>query len=148
MPVIKDSITNDGPLVKVAIGWSFARARQLRLALSPVPSPLEVLALLDTGAEVTCVDTSLVQQLSLPVGSPGFSNAPALQGLGISLFYHVSLTILHPSGQRQNHLLVRDLSALELQLGLLGYQVVIGRDVLSRGLFLYNGKNQRFSLKY
>jgi len=47
-------------------GWSAGQARHLRQAQRPVPPALEARALLDTGAEITCLDTVLVQQLGLP----------------------------------------------------------------------------------
>ena len=66
MPVLRDILGPDGALIDVLLGWSERRARQLRLALRPVPPPGSARALLDTGAEMTCVDAGLIRTLSLP----------------------------------------------------------------------------------
>jgi hypothetical protein len=47
MPVLKGRLQNLGALVDVLLGWSDARARQLRASLRPVPpapSALDLLA--------------------------------------------------------------------------------------------------------
>lgn len=148
MPTIKGRVRAEGGLVKVAIGWSRARAARLRLALRPVPSPIEVMALLDTGAEVSCLDSKLIEELELPFGGAVLANVPAFPDVTLGSVYNGSLTILHPSGRRKENLTIPNLSLLELPLGLLGYQAIIGRDVLARCLFQYNGVRHRFTLKY
>ena len=45
-------------------------------------------------------------------------------------------------------LIVHDLLVVELSLGLLPYQVLIGRDVLDACRFLYDGPHKRFRLGY
>ena len=41
-----------------------------------------------------------------------------------------------------------DLPVMELPLNVLGYQILVGRDVLSKCRFLYDGIEKRFMLKY
>jgi hypothetical protein len=55
---------------------------------------------------------------------------------------------LHPSGVPRQNLVFPDLNVLELPLNTIGYQAIIGRDVLARCLLLYNGPGQRFVMKY
>jgi hypothetical protein len=43
---------------------------------------------------------------------------------------------------------VTDLPVMELPLSYLGYQVIIGRDVLAKCVLLYNGPRQRFAMRY
>jgi hypothetical protein len=45
-------------------------------------------------------------------------------------------------------LIVQNLLILEMPLGGLGYQALIGRDLLDRCDFFYGGRSQRFSLTY
>ena len=148
MPVLRGQLQNEGALVEVLLGWSAARAQQLRAALRPVPPPLQTRALLDTGAEVTCVDTSLIQQLGLPFGGTVPANLPAHGGLTFTALHNASLIILHPSGQTRDHLAVVNLSVLELSLAPLGYRALIGRDVMTRCRFLYDGPRNSFRLTY
>ena len=56
MPVINGALDAQGALVDVLVGWGEARARQLRLALRPVPPPVSARAVIDTGAEISCID--------------------------------------------------------------------------------------------
>lgn len=148
MPVLTAPLQHEGPMVDVALGWSDARARQLRLALRPVPQPVTTRALIDTGAEMTCVDTGLVRALGLPAGMTVPVTLPAHGGWMLSSVYPASLTVVHPSGNTRDNLLLRDLSVLDAPLAALGYQALIGRDVLARCRFLYNGRDDRFRLSY
>jgi len=65
--------------------------------------------LLDTGAEVTCVDPKLVEDLELPYDGPVLANVPSLNHATFASQYDASLTILHPSGDQQAHLAISDL---------------------------------------
>ena len=148
MPVLRGLLQDDGALVEVMLGWSISRARQLRAALRPVPPPVQMRALIDTGADTTCVDASLVEQLGLPFGGTTPVNLPAHGGLTFSSLFNASVTILHPSGRPRDNLAVLDLSIVELDLAALGYQALVGRDVLARCRFLYDGPKNTFQLRY
>ena len=65
MPSLILPIEPEGALVEVEIGWAVARARALRSAGQPVPPPVQVRALIDTGAEISCLDSAYVRQLAL-----------------------------------------------------------------------------------
>lgn len=148
MPVLRGVLQPAGALVDMQVAWSTSQARQLRQAHRPVAPPLDATALLDTGAEVTCFDTALIQQLGLPLAQLALANVPALGGLRAGAHYHASLTIIHSSGNAGLGLVVPDLLVLEVPLGGLGYQALLGRDVLDRCDFLYAGRRQRFTLVY
>jgi hypothetical protein len=120
----------------------------LRAALQPVPPPAEVRAILDSGAEVTCIDGSVVQTLGFPVGGITLANVPAAGGLTIGLHHDVNVTLVHPSGDPRQDLVVEDWPVIELRLRPLGYQVLVGRDVLNRCRFVYHGPRGRFRLAY
>jgi hypothetical protein len=117
----------------------------LRQSYRPVPPALGARALVDTGAEITCVDELLVQQLGLPLAQLALANIPALGGLRVGTHYHAGMVVEHPSG---NSLMVPDILILEVSLAGLGYQVLIGRDVLARCDFIYSGRRQRFGMRY
>ena len=98
MPILRGIVEADGGLVDVLFGWSATAVRQLRVSLRPIPQPVTARALLDTGAEVSCFDPSLVQALGLPWRGPTPANVPATGGLTFSAQHDTALTILHPSG--------------------------------------------------
>lgn len=149
MPVLSRRIRAEGALVRVEVGWSAAAGRRLRLALQPVPPPVQVLALVDTGAEGSCVATAVVTNLGLPTGGFTVTGLPAVSGLTFGMMHDVSLTVLHLSGDPSRNLVVPDLLVTELpHLTGLGYDAVVGRDVLARCRLLYDGPAGRFRVAY
>jgi hypothetical protein len=148
VPVLRGLLQAEGALIDLRVSWSANQARSLRLARQPVPPPVDTRALVDTGAEVTCVDSSLVQQLGLPLAQVALANVPAVGGLMAGAHYHAGLTVIHPSGDPHQDLVFQTLLILELSLAGLGYQALLGRDVLDRCDFLYAGRRQRFTLAY
>src|SRR5262245_51923788 len=118
------------------------------MAHQPVPPSRNAWALLDTGAETTCVDTILVQHLGLPLAHVTLANVPALGGLQAGAHFHAGVALVHPSGNPRLNLEVANLLILEMQLGAIGYQILVGRDILDRCDFLYSGRRKRFRLTY
>jgi len=148
MPILNGTLQAEGALVDVLLGWSDAAAHAQRSALRPVPPPLQVQALVDTGAEVSCVDPSLIQTLGLPLHSITLANLPAAGGFTPGMQYEANLTIVHPTGQSGWNLVMRNMLVVELPLRALGYQALVGRDVLAVCDFLYSGKTGTFTLTY
>lgn len=148
MPVVNGTIQFDGALVDVEIGWGASAIRSARQKKKPIPPACQVQAIIDTGAEITCVNSSVIQQLSIPAGAAIPVNVPATSGYSATIQYEASLWIIHPSGDHSQDLFLPDLIILELNLGPLGYQALIGRDVLSLCDFLYQGPAGQFQLTY
>jgi len=148
MTILNGDIEPEGALVDVLIGLSGTELHRLRLASSPIPAAVQLRGVLDTGAECTCIDLQAAGPLTLPVEGITLVNAPALGGLTASTQYDAGLTSLHPSGNPSDHLVSVDLVVADQPLGVLAYQVLIGRDVLARCAFLYNGMTGKFSLDY
>jgi hypothetical protein len=148
MPILKGTLQIEGALVVIVLGWSVARARRLRAALRPVPPPVNAQAIIDSGAEVTCVDSSLIQVLGLPLVGTVLANLPAHGGVTASALHDASLTVVHPSGNARSNLVVGNLEVLELSLAPVGYHILLGRDVLAACRFLYNGPGNSFQLAY
>lgn len=148
MPILTGNLIPEGALVDVLVGLSQSTVHGLRTALQPVPPPINTHALLDTGAEITCFDSALIQSLGLPSSGMVPAFVPALGGLGFAQLHDASLTIVHPSGNPWINLVIRDLTIMDVSLASLGYQVLIGRDVLAKCAFLYHGLKNRFRLSY
>ena len=148
MPVVRGMVQPEGALVEIDVGWSAVQARRRRLAQQAVAPSLCAAALLDTGAEITCFDALLVQRLGLPLAQVSLANIPALGGLRAGAHYHASLTIVHPTRDPRVNLVVANLLVLEVSLTALGYDALIGRDILDRCSFHYSGRRGRFALVY
>src|SRR5262249_19421286 len=103
MPSLTAPLVAEGALVPVLIGVSAASVQALRAGLHPIPQPVAVNALLDTGAEITGIDTSIVQQLGLPSSGPILANLPAHGGLTIGHLHRAGLTVVHPSGSPRDN---------------------------------------------
>jgi hypothetical protein len=148
MPTLAQDLTFYGALVEISVGWSVKDAtKQQPLGLS-VPLPRQATALLDTGAEVTCIDKELSNALALPLEGFTAANLPAMGGLSISTMLSASMTLIHPTGQRRNNLAIRSIGVLELSLGNLPFQALIGRDILARCRFTFDGPGYKFRLVY
>ena len=146
MPHVTLPISASGPVVDLVIGVSLPRARALRAAKQPIPSPVKIQGLIDTGASGTCVDPACIARLGLvPTGqaiihtpSTGDRPHPCAQ-------YDVSIVLLHPGVT----LTIPVVPVIEAALSRTqGFQALIGRDVLARCLFVYDGASETFSLAF
>jgi hypothetical protein len=125
-----------------------------RQAHQPIPQPIVVTALLDSGAESTCIDPGIVTRLSLPTSGTGFILAPgiasgpaAFGGALPHISYDAGLVILFPNQPRLN-LIIPELPVDSLPLLAFGIEAVIGRDVLSTCLLVINGPSGTATLAY
>jgi|GEM_PF-4087803 len=75
-------------------------------------------------------------------------NALGLAGLNLRPQYLAGLRIEHPSGNPKLDYVIPALDLVEHDFGALSYQVLIGRDILARCKFLYDGPANTFSLTY
>jgi hypothetical protein len=148
MPQIAGPLVPEGAIIGILVGLSRSDVLNLRLALGPVPQPMQLRALVDSGADVTCLDPSVIQALALPWDRPALANMPATVGLMPSSLYRAGVNLVHSSGNTKLDFVAADLLICELPLGLLGYDAVIGRDILDRLRFLYDGPGRSFSLDY
>jgi hypothetical protein len=113
-----------------------------------IPPPLLLSALIDTGAQVSCVEPAAVTSLNLPTLASASVNAPGMGGHLTGKFLDAGLTIIHPSGNSTLDLRIPDITLLELPIGSRGYEVLIGRDVLASCDLLYRGRSGNFTLTY
>jgi hypothetical protein len=131
------------------IGVSQARRAALTSAGLPIPSLVQIQALIDTGASCSCIDPSVLNALGLtPTGavtvntpSTGTQPHPALQ-------YDVSIVI---PGSLPGHvpLVVENIPVVAAQLlAAQGFQALIGRDILAQCLLTYNGELDQFTLAF
>jgi hypothetical protein len=148
MPYLTGQILLNGAILDLVLAVSSPRAQALRVAGQPVPQSVSLRGLIDLGADSTFVDTQHLPFLNLEVpqtvlvgdGRGGFTYAPQ---------YPVCLTIVNPSGIRRDNQVLGAHPVVDRMLDpALGYEVLIGRDVLDGCLFVYNGRAGTFVLAY
>ena len=137
-----------GPRVQIRVGITAAEIADCRRRMMPVPRAVELTAILDTGAECSCIDRALARQLGLPLAVLTLANAPGIGQSGASAQREAELAILHPSADTADELRFEGIELLELDLRSFGYQALIGRDILAKCEFHYNGPAGTFTLSY
>lgn len=136
-----------GPIVTAVVAVSEARVKALAAANQTIPPPQTVQALLDTGASGTCIDPTVLQALSLqPTGSTQVLTPSSGPSGATKNQYDVGLLI--PGGTNQPPLIKTTIPVIESDLKVQGIQALIGRDVLSECVLIYNGRAGFFTLAF
>jgi hypothetical protein len=137
-----------GPVISVYVGVSEPRRLALLSERHEVPREMFVRALIDTGASCTCVDPEPLRKLevpatgNVPVHTPSSgSELHNADEFDVSLWVPAA-TAEHPA------LLIPALPVLSSDLSIQGIQAIIGRDVLSHCLLVYNGSDETFTLAF
>jgi hypothetical protein len=145
------AIEAEGALIDVLVGLAAKDLLAFRNAGRPIPAPVAVRALIDTGAEASCAEPQVLLPLvaaGIPPSRFVIANVPALGGVLPAGEYRITLTVMHPSNNPGANWVLRNQAVVEQPLGQLGYQVLIGRDILDRCLHVYNGPARQFTLVY
>ena len=146
MPHFIQQINNPGgALITVLIGVSKPRATALQNSGQSIPSVITAQGLIDTGASGLCIDSTIAQQLLLqptgtaPMLTPSTGNIPQIVPV-----YDISLRIPHDGSSLD----FGSVPAVESILLNQGFGVLIGREVLSRCLLIYDGVIGYFTLSF
>lgn len=108
----------------------------------PLPRPEAGMALIDTGASITVVDESALQRMGVqPVG---VTNVLTPSGQAQQLLYPAELVFSGTSLPRNVFASVIGSPHLAQQ----GLLALVGRDVLTTGILIYNGAAGMFSLAF
>lgn len=140
-------VDNKGPLLNASLDISHPRRAALDRAQLPHPQFFGAKGLVDTGASCTSIDPAVVQQLGLsPTGdarlvTPSTGNEP----LDVVQF-DISVAIY--SKLDEPPLSIPILPAIETPLANQGFHMLIGRDILSRCLLVYNGVLGHYTLAF
>ena len=101
-------------------------------------------ALFDTGATCTCVNEEILTSLGLkPIRSSKLVTPSTGAEGGICRLYRVSLSLRL---EKKMVVFINDLEVAGMRVDFSGYKVLIGRDILGRGHFAYDGLKREFSL--
>lgn len=129
-------LTINGPILDISVSIPQALANLYARQQIPLPSPITGIALIDTGATRSCVHGPIMSQLGVnPIGvvTTGTAAGPVLHSL-----FPVHFTFPAAGIDFDFSAVVGvDLSRQIIN----GQQLIalIGRDVLARGIFVYNG---------
>jgi hypothetical protein len=133
--------------LRAYIAVSKARVQVLKAAGESIPPPVQIDALLDTGASCTCVDPTVLAKLKLtPTGSVSV-NTPTT-GATPQLADQYDAALIIPDGGTPFVLETIPVVATEL-FAAQGFHALIGRDILDRCVFVYTGgANPLFTLAF
>jgi hypothetical protein len=135
-------------MVNALAAVSAPRRAALEAANQPIPPPVRIRALVDTGASCTCIDPTVLAQLQLtPTGSTQMITPSTGQTPVVTEQYDVGIYVPGPTGA-DRPLAFPTLPVVASDLQLQGFQALIGRDVLSRCILYYNGDFGLFTLGY
>ena len=132
-----------GPVLDVELGNSLTGRRALQQQMQLVPGAIQVRALVDTGADMCVIDSGLAAALKLTlIGfqflTGGYAGGPLP---GVTAVPEYSARLVFPNG------IGFDITAIETSLPG-GLQMLIGRDVLAKGSFNYEGLKECFTLVF
>jgi hypothetical protein len=144
MPHATFTADPDGFILDVMVGLTGKDTVALQAAGQPVPRPVMLRGAIDSGSDVTCVNSQILKQLGL-----SFAARTSSQTVGGSIpanLFEVSFS--NPCiGKLPAALLVLDhLQVMELVQTLQGIDVLVGRDVLRQVLFISDGPRNEFTL--
>lgn len=128
-----------GPVVELQVAVSTALQATLRKNSQPVPTPIPLTAMIDTGASHSAIQQGLPTQLGLRPINIASVQTPSSTNVLSRVFL---VQLLMPNG------LTRDVPILEMPLRGQHIQCLIGRDVLAHATFVYLGRDNLFHLSY
>lgn len=129
-----------GPTVEIRLAVGLVIEEVLRKDGLPIPSPITMNAVIDTGASVTAVQEGIPAQLGLtptgvvPINTPSSTNVDC---------YEYMARLFFP-----NTVVVEEIPVIEAPLKGQNIQCLIGRDVLQHGVFIYIGYANTFTMSF
>jgi hypothetical protein len=121
------------------------RVTALKRLSMPYSTPETALGLLDTGASCSAIDVLLAHRLGLEARGVTNIHTPSTGDAHVATnVYDVCYVI----GEGSPKPLVTNLSVIECKLASEGFLVLIGRDVLDKCVFQYNGPTARYTLEF
>lgn len=137
-PEMVEQLRTKGPVLSVQVGIPKALADQMVAQGQTPPPPEEILALVDTGASITAINTATAERLGLQ--ATGAINVGGATGVSQMPLYAAMLRISEPFIEWD------PMTISGSNLGHAPFEMLIGRNVLCNMTLAYDGKQGRFSL--
>lgn len=147
MTHFSNGITTQGPLLTVLIGVSQPRLLAIKAAGHLAPNTILASMLIDTGASLSCVCSSIVRSLGLtPTGTIDVYTPSTGQNAVSVGTYDIGMIISGLTPQDVHT--IPSLSVTENDFTGQGIHGLLGRDVLSRAHMFYNGRENVYFLAF
>jgi hypothetical protein len=147
MPRLDVPIGANGPIIEVRLWVGPENAAKLAAAGPPVPRPISIPGLVDTGAQVTAIQRSLVDWMGVSVWSLMETRSSVLRDeVRIAPVYRIQMTfgpLEAPDPPKW-----RTIGAVGVSVVSPGASVLIGRDLLATCRFTYDGRKRRLMVSY
>jgi hypothetical protein len=150
MPQITLPVTPQGLLLEIVIAASTPRQAALQANGQPIPALVQIKALVDTGADSTVIDQTVIAKLGIPPtgitmihsATSGVQPVPCRTfDVLLGIPGHSPGTVIVVVGALA--VVESDFSAHAAH-----YNALLGRDVLDRGVLIYNGTAGVFTLSF
>lgn len=128
-----------GPIVSIEIGHPRSMVAIYERTGQAIPPQVPCQALIDTGASYTCIDLGIATRLNLI--QTGMVQGGTAAGINPHPIYAAALRFKGLGLQEED-----PIQLLGVQIAGQGIQALIGRDLLSRMLLIYDGPKGRFTL--
>jgi hypothetical protein len=135
-----------GLTLELVIGVDGRSTVDLQAQGLPVPPPIAVPALIDTGSDVSVITPRVVAHLGLAVH--GSASAQSTVGsAGVDLF-QASMSIYGSTGVAGPSLVIPYLVVMQAPALPPGFEALVGMDVLAECLLLVDGPRRQFTLTF
>jgi hypothetical protein len=148
LPHFTLNLDNSGPIVTALVLVSEARRAALTQNNVAIPAPKVIRALVDTGAGFTSIEPQVLTDLGLtPTGSVEYVTPSTGQGVATADTYDIDF-LVHKNADEVPLILTNlNVAACEL-FNRQGIHALIGRDILSKCILIYNGEHAMFTLSF
>jgi aspartyl protease len=146
MPHLSFPIDPDGLCLTALVGLTEPDTQTILSARKPIPAPIWVRALIDTGCDATALAPDVIRQLGIAPFHRTMSQT-ASGSVWVQL-YRVSLSVPAPGGAVGPMLTVPDLVVTELTATLPDVDALIGMDVVRQCLIVIDGPGKQFLVSF
>jgi Aspartyl protease len=146
MPALTFATSRVGLGLEVVLGIPGKQTVSLQRRGRPVPAPIAVRALIDTGSDVSVINPNLVGQLGLRLLRT--TSTQSTTGSSPVNLYGASMSIYGLAGVAGPALVLSDLVVMEAVTPLDDVDALVGRDVLAECLLIVDGPRRQFILAF
>jgi hypothetical protein len=113
------------------------------------PAPQQIAALIDTGASSSVLDTSVISSFALTLTGQTLIHTPSTGSQYESRNqYAASISLIDPTLDPRQGIEVYNIAVIESHLASEGFLAIIGRDILSRCIFTFDGPAKIYRLEF